>query len=165
MLTRFLAFLASYWRDVLNVLGLSVTLFSVWLAYRQSKMATTAAEAAEEAAERAASEARVSFRRYSLGSAVLVLEAVKHHLASEEWGSLTIRLGDLATYFSHLTDARGRSQDMRIEARKWEMIFRRLATSDRKSYPIRKWSEFLSQVQTFLDEATVPFADPHEDQP
>jgi hypothetical protein len=39
------------WRDIVNVSGFAVTIASLWLAYRQIRKSTTAAEAARDAAE------------------------------------------------------------------------------------------------------------------
>ena len=154
-------FLASYWRDILNFLGLSVTLFSLWLTYRQSKLARTAAEAAEDAAERAASEARDAFRHHSLGSAIRVLDEIKIYHASESWHPLTLKLSDLATHLSQIADPEHRSRILCAEARVWETIFRSLS-GGRKRYPKGKWIVFLSDVQTLFDSLYQPFPESPE---
>jgi hypothetical protein len=150
------AFFKTYWRDILNVVGFTGTVVSLWLTYRQSRMARTAAEAAEAAAIRAALEGREAFRRHSVSSAVRVLEDIKQHVSTASWLALTLRLSDLAGHLSQLRDSSGKSQTFCVEARQWELTFRRMYAGG-KNYPRTKWDGFLGRLQAMLDDLHGPF--------
>jgi hypothetical protein len=155
------------WRDVINLVGFSITIASLWLAFRQIRKTTTAAEAARDAAERMLRQNREQYRRYVASNLRRYLAELRMLVDREVWDRAASRFDDLAEQLSQL-GAASRESDLAASAeattaaRQWAITCRRMIF--RKSRFARtKFDNYIQQLHGTIDAYCGPFVNGKEE--
>lgn len=139
-----------------GAIGTVATLIGLWLTYRQSKEAQSAAQAARAAAEKAELECRRQSTAFFAASAHRILREAKMHVQHLNWEAAVMRVGDLADQLAQLENALGvdaHQATLVSDARGWESTFSRIASGEIKFTRASqiKWRKSSDEIAAKID--------------
>lgn len=152
--------MTDFWRDLIAVASVFVTLVGFILALWQLRKTRSAAEKAREAAERSREESRRDYHRYVVANLPRLLDGAKRFVDANDWQGAILRLSDIAEHVAQLADLDGDWNTLAPESRIWEDTLRAVARGSIKEIPPKKWKEFVLRLHTKIDQYHGPFKGP-----
>jgi len=153
-------FLTGFWRDlftVFSVVGFLLTAIGVWLALKQMRRTTTAAEAAIVALN----ESKERYNRYVIAQSFRLLTETRVYVKNERWDTAAMRLGDVAELLIQVAETDPIWADFANRLHSIEKSFEKLERKESSiSDSLRgKWHKLERELRTKIAENFGPFPD------
>lgn len=157
------AFLSPFGQDIIAVSGVAgfvLTAIGVFLAWRQMRMTTSAAQAATEAAVAALDESRAQYNRYVISQASRILTEVGVYVKISAWDKAGLRVSDLAELLLQVAGDDSVWSELASRLQRMEKIFDRVEKGNAQFTPSveGKWHKMERELRMEIAEHYGPFS-------